>query len=130
MDKNWKTRSSDPPPRAAARHRGAASGVEGPGRAQRQRREHDRPHNDAQRKEQHLPECRFRRRPGALEKKSETRKTKALCPFSRAREVARRNGNATLWVRRMHSNRARHDAVVMAANGEPRAHAADNGAGT
>ena len=32
---------------------GAASGVEGPGRAQRQRREHDRPFNNAQRKEQY-----------------------------------------------------------------------------
>jgi hypothetical protein len=42
-----KTQPSDPPPRAAARHRGAASGVEGPGRAQRQRREHDRPRTDA-----------------------------------------------------------------------------------
>ena len=46
-----KTQRSDPPPRAA--RFGAASGVEGPGRAQRlQRREHDRPHNDAHRKEQ------------------------------------------------------------------------------
>ena len=43
---------SDPPPRAA--RPGAASGVEGPGRAQRQRREHDRPYTTAQRKEQHL----------------------------------------------------------------------------
>ena len=49
-----KTRPLDPPPRAAARHRGAAFGVEGPGRAQRQRREHDRPCSDALRKEQHL----------------------------------------------------------------------------
>ena len=56
-----KTQRSDPPPRAA--RSGAASGVEGPGRtpsgvakrvAQRQRREHDRPPNDAHRKEQHL----------------------------------------------------------------------------
>ena len=44
----------DPPPRAAARLRGAASGVEGPGRAQRQRREHDRPRCDTHSKEQHL----------------------------------------------------------------------------
>jgi hypothetical protein len=46
-----KTQPLDPPPRAAARLRGAASGVEGPGRAQRQRREHDRPCTDAHRKE-------------------------------------------------------------------------------
>ena len=46
-----KTQPSDPPPRAA--RPGAASGVEGPGRAQRQRREHDRPCNDAHSKEQH-----------------------------------------------------------------------------
>src|SRR4051812_18856347 len=58
-----RTQPSDPPPRAAARLRGAASGVEGPGRtpsgvtkrvAQRQRREHDRPRLHAQRKEQPL----------------------------------------------------------------------------
>jgi len=41
----------DPPPDAA--RLGAASGVEGPGRAQRQRREHDRPLNDGHQKEQH-----------------------------------------------------------------------------
>jgi hypothetical protein len=45
-----KTHLSDPPPRAA--RLGAASGVEGPGRAQRQRREHDRPLYDALSKEQ------------------------------------------------------------------------------
>ncbi len=47
-----KTQPLDPPPRAA--RLGAASGVEGPGRAQRQRREHDRPLYDAHGKEQPL----------------------------------------------------------------------------
>ncbi len=47
-----RTQPSDPPPRAA--RLGAASGVEGPGRAQRQRREHDRPATDALSEEHHL----------------------------------------------------------------------------
>ena len=52
---------SDPPPRAA--RLGAASGVEGPGRAQRQRREHDRPLYDAHRKEQPLKKLFVLRNP-------------------------------------------------------------------
>jgi len=58
------TQPLDPPPRAA--RLGAASGVEGPGRAQRlQRREHDRPLYDADSKEQPFESTGARRYPSA-----------------------------------------------------------------